>query len=48
LNITHNRLTDVYLLGLAASHDGKLGSLDQRMPAKVVRGEQEELTLIVS
>lgn len=46
--ITHNHVTDVYLLGLAAHHGGKLATLDQRIPASAIRGGVESLELIVA
>ncbi len=43
---THNQITDLYLLALAVSHGGKLATLDQRIPAVVVRGGEKALALI--
>jgi hypothetical protein len=31
--VTHNHITDLYLLGLALTHGGKLATFDQRIPA---------------
>lgn len=45
--ITHAQITDVYLLGLAVRHGGKLATLDQRLPARAVRGGAQALELIV-
>jgi hypothetical protein len=36
--ITHAQITIDYLLGLAIYKKGKLATLDQRIPAKAVRG----------
>jgi hypothetical protein len=44
--ITHAHVTDVYLLGLAVHHQGKLATLDQRIPVDVVRGGRQALELI--
>jgi toxin-antitoxin system PIN domain toxin len=46
--ITHGQITDVYLLGLAVHKRGKLATLDQRIPADVVRGGRQALELIIS
>lgn len=40
------QVTDVYLLGLAVRHGGKLATLDQRIPAAVVRGGLQALETI--
>lgn len=34
----HRQLTDVYLLGLAVAHGGRLVTLDARIPLSAVRG----------
>lgn len=44
--ITNPQLTDVYLLGLALHHVGKLATLDQRIPALAVKGGAEALEII--
>ena len=46
--ITHAQITDVYLLGLAVRKRGKLATLDQRIPADVVRGGSQALELVIS
>ena len=46
--LTHGQLTDVYLLALAAHHDGKLASFDRRIPVKMIRGGADALHLIAS
>ena len=42
----HNQLTDIYLLGLAFHHQGKLATLDQRIPASLIEGGAAALELI--
>jgi uncharacterized protein len=44
--ITHKQITDVYLLGLAVHHQGKLATLDQRIPATAVTKGPAALELI--
>lgn len=44
LSSTH--LTDCYLLALAVANGGKLASLDRSIPAHLVRGGPEALTLL--
>lgn len=44
--ITHNLITDTYLLGLAVHRKGKLATFDRRMPAEAVRGAHNALELI--
>jgi toxin-antitoxin system PIN domain toxin len=44
--ITHAQVTDVYLLGLAVHHGGKLATLDQRLPVAAVPGGAAALELI--
>lgn len=44
--ITHKQLTDVYLLYVAKHWGGKLATLDQRIPAEVVTGGIDLLTVI--
>ncbi|MBW1786946.1 MAG: VapC toxin family PIN domain ribonuclease [Deltaproteobacteria bacterium] len=41
--ITHAQITDVYLLGLAVHKDGRLATLDQRIPVDAVRGGRQAL-----
>ena len=36
----HRQVTDVYLLGLAVAHAGRLVTLDARIPLSAVRGAQ--------
>ncbi len=44
--ITHNHITDVYLLGLSVHHNGKLATLDQHIPVSAVNSGAEALELI--
>lgn len=44
--ITPAQVTDVFLLGLAAHKAGKLATLDQRIPAAIVRGGPQALEMI--
>jgi hypothetical protein len=44
--IGHNQLTDIFLLGLAVHHLGKLATLDQRIPASVIENGVDALELI--
>ena len=44
--ITSAQLTDAYLLGLAAHKQGKLATLDQRIPSSAVRDGQQALETI--
>lgn len=46
--ITHTQITDVYLLALAVHHNGKLATLDQRIPVDAARGGREALELITA
>jgi toxin-antitoxin system PIN domain toxin len=44
--IASAQVTDLYLLGLAARKGGQLATLDQRIPASVVRGGLQALAAI--
>lgn len=44
--IANAQLTDIYLLGLAVHHGGKLATLDQRIPARAVPGGGDALEII--
>ena len=44
--VSHAHVTDIYLLGLAASKGGKLATFDQRIPVEAVEGGSEALELI--
>jgi hypothetical protein len=46
--ITHAQVTDLYLLGLAVHKDGKLATLDQRIPVNAVRGGREALEHVLA
>ncbi|NJM07844.1 type II toxin-antitoxin system VapC family toxin [Candidatus Gracilibacteria bacterium] len=44
--LTHNHITDVYLLGLAQAQGGKLATFDQRLPATAIRSGERALELL--
>ena len=44
--ITHNHVTDVYLLGLAIHKGGKLAAFDQHIPVTAVAGGVDALELV--
>jgi uncharacterized protein len=44
--LSHKQITDTYLLGLAAAHNGKLATLDSRLSATATRGGRNSLFLI--
>ena len=44
--VTPAQVTDLYLLGLAVHREGKLATLDQRIPAAAVRGGAQALERI--
>lgn len=44
--ITHTRITDIFLLGLAVHKGGKLATLDQRIAAVGVQGSSKALERI--
>jgi toxin-antitoxin system PIN domain toxin len=46
--ITHTQITDVYLLALAVHHNGKLATLDHRIPVEAARGGRGALELITA
>jgi uncharacterized protein len=41
-----NQVTDVYLLGLAVKHGGKLATLDESIPAAAVSGGETALNVV--
>jgi uncharacterized protein len=43
----HRQLTDLYLLGLAVKHKGRLVSFDQRIPLSAVVGAREKNLIIL-
>jgi hypothetical protein len=47
LSVSHRQLTDVYLLGLARSHDGCLATFDRSIPLKAVRGANPEHLVVI-
>lgn len=44
--ITHNQVTDIYLLALTVHHGGKLATLDQNIPAARVRGGENAMKIL--
>ena len=44
--LSHSQVTDLYLLGLAVHHQGRLATLDQRIPASLLENGVEALELI--
>jgi toxin-antitoxin system PIN domain toxin len=44
--VTHRQVTNIYLLGLAARHGGRLATFDGRIPTTAVRGGARALELI--
>ena len=44
--VSHNQVTDLYLLGLAVHNGGKLATLDRRIPGNAVRGGMKALEVI--
>jgi hypothetical protein len=44
--VTHAHVTDVYLLGLAVHKEGKLATLDRRIPVAAVASGAEALELV--
>lgn len=47
LVVGHRHLTDVYLLGLAVRHDGRLATFDRSVPARAVRGARAGHLVVV-
>jgi len=45
--LTHAQITDVYLLGLALHHHGKLATFDQHIPSNAVRRGGSGLEIIL-
>jgi uncharacterized protein len=46
--VTHAHVTDIYLLGLAVHHGGKLATFDQHIPASVVKDGATALELVTA
>lgn len=46
--VTQSQITDVYLLGLAVHHCGKLATLDTHIPAGAVKGGEAALEIVIS
>ncbi len=47
LSVGHRQLTDVYLLGLARAHGGRLATFDRSIPLKAVRGAGPEHLVVI-
>lgn len=47
LSVSHRQLTDVYLLGLARAHRGRLATFDRSIPLKAVRGAGAEHLVVI-
>ena len=45
-NLFPNHITDIYLLGLAASHGGKLATFDRKIPIHAVAGGPKAVELL--
>ena len=45
-SLTHNQVTDAYLLALAVAQGGKLATFDKRIAPAMVRGGDEALELL--
>lgn len=45
---SHRQLTDIYLLGLAKKHGGRLATFDRTIPLKAVVGARRELLEVVA
>lgn len=44
----HQQLTDVYLLGLAVKHRGRLVTFDRKVPLAAVKGAQRESLVVLA
>jgi toxin-antitoxin system PIN domain toxin len=44
--ITHNQVTDIYLLGLAVTQGGKLATFDQHIPVAAIAGGAQAIEII--
>jgi hypothetical protein len=44
--ITYSQVTDLYLPAVAAHHVGRLATLDQHIPATLIRGGESALELV--
>ena len=47
LSVRSRQLTDVYLLGLAALHEGRLATFDRSIPLKAVPGARAEHLCVI-
>jgi uncharacterized protein len=46
--ITHRQVTDVYLLGLAKQHGGRLATFDRTIPLEAVSGGEADDLIVIS
>lgn len=46
--VSHDQLTDVYLLGLAHRLDGRLATFDTRIPLNAVRGATRDTLAVIA
>jgi toxin-antitoxin system PIN domain toxin len=46
--VTHQKLTDAYLLGLAKQHGGRLATFDRTIPVDAVRGATRDDVLVIA
>ena len=47
LTVGHRQLTDVYLLGLATAHGGRLATFDRSISLKAVRGARADDLVVI-
>ena len=46
--ITHRQVTDIYLLGLAKQHGGRLATFDRTIPLEAVSGGEADDLIVIS
>ncbi len=46
--VSHRQITDVYLLGLAKKHGGRLATFDRTIPVAAVAGAQPDDLIVIS
>ncbi|MEK6372404.1 MAG: TA system VapC family ribonuclease toxin [Acidobacteriota bacterium] len=44
---SHAQITDIYLLGVAVDHDGRLATFDRRIPLRAVEGAMDEQLAVI-
>lgn len=47
LTVGHGQLTDVYLLGLAVTHGGRLATFDRSIPMRAIRGARADALVVI-